>query len=91
MQKTAIIAALVTILAASSTAASASIVCNGDYQSVNGVDIATPYCESENLARNARLNGVHVSGQTLRANDSARINACNEPGASQAACSDRIY
>ncbi len=91
MRKMMLIAGLIAGVAAAPTRASAGIVCDGDYQVVNGMSVATPYCESENLANNARRHGVNVSGKSVRSNEDVRISACNEPGASEGACSDLVY
>jgi hypothetical protein len=59
------------------TPAEARIVCHGSFQVMRGgAEIATPYCENENLAAVARKYGSRVTGAEMR----------NSPGAKQRVC-----
>jgi hypothetical protein len=60
--------------------AEARIRCNGNYQIVDGNQIATPYCQDENLARVAREYGMRVSGSQIRASESKKAEACRLAG-----------
>ncbi len=46
-------------------AAAGKIVCNEEYQIVNGREINTPYCADKYLAKVARERGINVTFQEL--------------------------
>jgi hypothetical protein len=54
----------------------ARMLCDGNYQIINGQPHATPYCQDENLAIVARAYGLRVSGSAMR----------NSPGEKQRVC-----
>jgi hypothetical protein len=56
--------------------ADAAIVCEGDFQIVDGLRISTPYCQDENLAAELRKKGVAVSGQQVRRSAEVKQQAC---------------
>ena len=56
------------------------IVCDGNYQVVNGLPVATPYCREENLGRVARGRGMGVSDDALRYSESAKAEVCRTIG-----------
>jgi hypothetical protein len=61
---------------AAAAPADARILCDGNYQIINGQPHATPYCQDENLAKVARSYGLRVSGSAMR----------NSPGEKQRVC-----
>lgn len=71
----AFVAAL-TLVAASSTPASAAIQCRNGAQLVAGSYISTPYCEDKLLADVAREYGFKVSFAEIRNNPNAKRNVC---------------
>lgn len=52
--------------------ASAAIKCDGDYQVVDGHEIATPYCGDNYTATVAQQYGLHVTKQEMRENPARR-------------------
>lgn len=64
--------------ASTSTPAKAAIVCDGEFQIVDGHAVATPYCEDEQLARTARARGAKTSGAAVRANPEIKREICLE-------------
>jgi hypothetical protein len=60
--------------------AEAAIVCDGDFQVVNGYPVATPYCREMTLARVARSYGWRVSDETIRHNESVKAQVCRAIG-----------
>ena len=56
--------------------ATARILCDGNYQVINGQPHATPYCQDENLALVARSYGMRVSGSAIRNSPSEKQRAC---------------
>lgn len=72
----AIIAAgLVTLVSPAS-----AINCNGQYQIVQGQELATPYCQDNYLAKIARQYGMHVSDATIRNNPNKKAEVCRFMG-----------
>jgi hypothetical protein len=55
---------LVIAFVASIMPANAGIVCDGNFQIVNGQPVSTPYCEDEKLARALRLRGALRAGHS---------------------------
>lgn len=79
------------VLTASS--AQANIRCNGSYQIVNGSEIATPYCQDENLARLARRSGIDVTGNQIRQNLGKKLTVCRVIGkqmSARSACASML-
>ncbi|MGZ8408482.1 MAG: hypothetical protein ACXWVS_00940 [Hyphomicrobium sp.] len=68
--------AIVTIVAAVSTPASAAIKCRNGAQLVAGSYISTPYCQDKLLAEVAREYGFKVSFAEIRDNPNAKRNVC---------------
>jgi hypothetical protein len=60
--------------------AQARIVCDGNYQIVNGLPVGTPYCRELNLARVAQGYGMRVSVEAIRFSESARSQVCRAIG-----------
>jgi hypothetical protein len=56
--------------------ATARILCDGNYQVINGQPHATPYCQDENLAQVARSYGMRVSGSAMRNSPSEKQRVC---------------
>lgn len=57
-------------------AARGAIVCQDEFQSVEGQQIATPYCEDSYIAKVAREHGHNVSGAQLRRNPGLKDETC---------------
>jgi len=60
--------------------AQARIVCDGNFQVVNGLAVATPYCRELNLARVAQSYGMRFSVEAIRYSESARSQVCRAIG-----------
>ena len=60
--------------------AQSRIVCDGNYQIVNGSPISTPYCQEQNLVQVARSYGIRVSLQAVRNSESTRASVCQTIG-----------
>jgi hypothetical protein len=76
MQKLLVFIAILTI----STGASARIVCHDDFQVINGQEIATPYCQDNELAHVARGFGRRVSDAEVRNNPALKDELCRYLG-----------
>ncbi|MBX9587842.1 MAG: hypothetical protein K2X43_00965 [Hyphomonadaceae bacterium] len=72
--------ALGAVLTAPSDGAQARIVCDGNFQIVQGRPIATPYCQEQNLARIARSYGMRASFDQIRASISVKGQVCRAIG-----------
>lgn len=71
--------------------AGSRIACRGDFQVVQGSEIATPYCQDNNVARVAREYGVRVTDETVRNNPIRKREICSLIGQDirvQTACSE---
>ena len=80
IQQMRFVGSVALILAAVSTPALA-ISCNGNFQvQKNGREIATPYCEDDNLAQVARGYGMKVSADAIRNNPSVKEKVCQIAG-----------
>jgi hypothetical protein len=67
--------------------ANAGIVCDGNFQIVDGMSVSTPYCQDENLAAYQRNRGVKVSGGEVRHHPELKLEACASVGtANETAC-----
>jgi hypothetical protein len=64
------------VLVIGCAAAQAKIVCNGDYQVVNGSEISTPYCSDGYVAAVARQRGMRVSDAEVRNNPGKKDEIC---------------
>ena len=72
---------MVAVLSVSpSSSVLAHIVCHDEFQVVEGREIATPYCQDDNLARVAREHGRNVSGAEVRNNSALRNQLCKTLG-----------
>ncbi|HEX6001572.1 MAG TPA: hypothetical protein VFZ16_19590 [Hyphomicrobiaceae bacterium] len=60
--------------------AEARIVCDGNFQIVNGLAVSTPYCRDLTLARVARSRGFHVTDRAIRYNEGTRAQVCRAIG-----------
>ncbi len=60
--------------------AEARIKCVNGNQIVNGVPLATPYCQDELVAKVARERGVKVSANEIRNNPNLKRNVCQHVG-----------
>src|SRR5262245_58132676 len=60
--------------------AQSRIVCDGDYQIVQGRPLATPYCQEQNLAQVARSYGFRVSADSIRRSESVKGDICRTIG-----------
>jgi hypothetical protein len=60
--------------------AQARIVCDGNYQNVNGLAVATPYCREANLAQVARTYGWRISLYEVRNSESKKAQLCRAIG-----------
>jgi hypothetical protein len=60
--------------------AEARINCVNGNQIVNGVPLATPYCQDELVAKVARERGVKVSANEIRNNPNLKRNVCQHVG-----------
>ena len=60
--------------------ADARILCEGNFQNVNGLAVATPYCREMNLARVARSYGWKVSDDAIRHSESTKAQVCRAIG-----------
>jgi hypothetical protein len=60
--------------------AQAAIVCDGNFQIVNGLPVGTPYCRDMNLARVARTYGWRVTDEAIRYSESTKAQVCRAIG-----------
>jgi hypothetical protein len=60
--------------------AQAAITCDGDFQIVNGLPVATPYCRELNLANVARTYGWKVTVESIRYSESTKAQVCRAIG-----------
>ncbi len=60
--------------------ANAEIVCEGNFQIVDGMNVSTPYCQDENLAVDQRKLGVKVTGGEVRHHPELKREACASMG-----------
>lgn len=60
--------------------AEARIKCVNGNQMVNGVPLATPYCQDELVAKVAREYGIKVSANSIRQNPNLKRNVCQHVG-----------
>ena len=75
----------------SAPGAQAAILCEGNFQIVNGAAISTPYCQDEQLAAFERKQGVKISGEAVRRNSAVKQQVCvDAPYASGPACADNL-
>jgi hypothetical protein len=71
--------------------ARAAIVCDGDFQIVDGMTISTPYCQDETLAAVGRKQGFKVSGAQMRRSPELKRQVCvAQASANDTACADYI-
>ncbi len=89
MKSFAILGATAIAVVASAAGAEAKILCNEDFQVVQGNEISTPYCRDNYLARVARGYGVRVSDAEIRNNPARKGEVCRLIGhdiRAQSAC-----
>jgi hypothetical protein len=83
MNRSKIIASLAVasgLLVLAQGGAEARIACSGDFQLVNGVPVATPYCRDWNLVNVARTYGWKVSFDDIRYNVFTKTEVCRAIG-----------
>lgn len=88
-----LIAAILGAFVLTAGSAQASIRCNGAFQVVNGSEIATPYCQDENLARLARNRGMDVTGHEIRNDLGRKLSVCRMIGkqtSARSACASML-
>jgi hypothetical protein len=68
------------LLALAHGGAQAAILCDGNFQVVNGIPVGTPYCREMNLARVARTYGWRVSDEAIRYSESTKAQVCRAIG-----------
>jgi hypothetical protein len=68
------------LLALTPAGAQAGIVCDGNFQIVNGLPVGTPYCREMTLARVARSYGWHVTDQAVHYSESTKAQVCRAIG-----------
>jgi hypothetical protein len=78
--------AVLSLMPLSATPASAHIVCQGDFQRVQGSWIATPYCSDRHIARFARKEGENVTGRQVRRNSELKDELCQGSPGLAASC-----
>jgi len=69
-------AAGLVLLAFGSGAAQAGIVCREGYQTVDGHEISTPYCNDNYVAEVARAYGIKVTDEAVRNNPARKDEIC---------------
>jgi hypothetical protein len=67
-------------LVALSQGAEARIVCEGNFQIVNGLPVSTPYCREMTLGVVARSYGWRVSDDAIRYSESTKSQLCRAIG-----------
>jgi hypothetical protein len=55
---------------------SGGIVCDHEFQTVEGQPVATPYCEDKYIAKVARDHGENVRGAQIRSNPALKNETC---------------
>jgi hypothetical protein len=60
--------------------AEAAIVCEGNFQIVNGYPVSTPFCREANLAHVARTYGWQISLRDIRSSESKKAQLCRAIG-----------
>jgi hypothetical protein len=68
------------ILALGNGDAQARLFCDGNFQAVNGLPVATPYCRELNLALVAHSYGIRMPVDAIRYSESARSDVCRAIG-----------
>jgi hypothetical protein len=56
--------------------ANAAIMCEGQFQIVNGMAVSTPFCQDESLSAAARKRGIAVSGTDVRRSIEVKREVC---------------
>jgi hypothetical protein len=71
--------------------AHAAILCDGNFQNVDGMAVSTPYCQDENLATQEMKRGFTVSGVELRRRPELKREACvSAASTNETACAASI-
>ena len=74
-----------------SSHARAAIMCDGNFQMVDGMSVSTPYCQDENLAAAGRKRGLVVSGVEVRHRPELKREICAaQTSANDMACAEYI-
>jgi hypothetical protein len=72
MKTLSLLASAFVVTLVSTSGAQAAIKCDGDYQVVNGHEIATPYCGDNYTATVAQQYGLHVTKKEMREDPARR-------------------
>jgi hypothetical protein len=72
--------ALAALAGSAAQAGHVRIACDGAFQVVHGQFLATPYCESQNLASVARTYGMRVTADAIRYSHSTKASICQAIG-----------
>jgi hypothetical protein len=68
------------LLAIAHGGAEARIVCDGNFQIVNGYPVSTPYCRDATIASVARSYGLNVSDKAIRNDEGIKAQVCRTIG-----------
>jgi hypothetical protein len=68
------------LIAVANGSAEARIVCDGNYQIVQGQPVSTLYCQERELARVARTFGWRISVNEIRYSESKKAEVCRAIG-----------
>lgn len=81
MRKFLLQASCLAALGAGLATPASAIECQGNFQvQPNGMTIATPYCQDNNLARIANEKGIRVSAEEIRNNPGTKAEVCRTAG-----------
>jgi hypothetical protein len=80
MVPSAVLASGLLLLHGVEVAHAESIICQGNFQIVDGRWVATSYCRHRNLAHVARSYGIRVSERKLRTSESTKGDVCRAVG-----------
>lgn len=80
MTITQALACCLALLVLGSAGAEARIVCREGYQTVNGQEISTPYCNDNYVAEVARLHGFEVTNAAVRNSPALKDKICRWVG-----------
>jgi len=75
-----------TIVALSATPAAADVICQGDFQKVEGNWIATPYCSDHHIAMFADREGRHVTTSQIENHPLLKEEICDGSRGLEASC-----
>ncbi len=84
--KKACFCALSAIIALSATPAAADVICQGDFQKVEGSWIATPYCSDHHIAKFADREGHHITTRQIENDSQLKDEICDGSRGLEASC-----